>query len=60
MFVKPAEGLFVVDPATKGPMPADGKEVTTNIAYWLRRLACGDVVEAKPVKAPKGAANDVD
>lgn len=43
MFVRPAEGLQVRDPATKRLLPSDGKEVPES-SYWLRRLKCGDVV----------------
>lgn len=43
MFVRPAEGLQVRDPATKRHIPVEGKEVPES-SYWLRRLKCGDVV----------------
>lgn len=45
IFVKPAAGRLVRDPATRGHLPAEGAEVPRT-GYWLRRLADGDVVEA--------------
>jgi hypothetical protein len=49
MFVKPAEGLKVRDPAhpTRAHIPAEGKRVPED-AYWIRRLQAGDVVAATP------------
>lgn len=47
MFVKPADGLRVLDPRHKQPLPADGREVPDN-AYWTRRLRDGDVIAAEP------------
>lgn len=46
MFIKPASGMHVRDPATKRPLPAEGKEVRES-SFWLRRLADGDVVLAQ-------------
>ena len=43
MFVKPAPGRLVRDPVSKRPLPAEGAEVPEN-TYWIRRLACGDVI----------------
>lgn len=43
--VKPAEGLVVRDPVTREVLPAKGRTVPRN-AYWLRRLADGDVLDA--------------
>lgn len=49
MFVKPAPGVIVRDPATKRPLPPDGKDVPES-NYWLRRLRDGDVsADASPV-----------
>lgn len=47
-FVAPRPGLEVRDPVTHKPLPAEGAAVPRS-TYWLRRLADGDVVEAKPV-----------
>lgn len=54
MFVKPAHGRRVRDPASRLPIPETGVEVSGADPYWARRLADGDVVEAKPAttKAP--------
>lgn len=38
--------MHVRDPATKRPLPAEGKEVRES-SFWLRRLADGDVVLAQ-------------
>lgn len=55
IFLKPAEGRQVRDPATKEPLPAEGDFKPRN-SYWLRRIKDGDVVMASPVKkkAEKG------
>ena len=53
--VKPREGLIVRDPATREALPVKGKTVARN-AYWLRRLADGDVVEAEGGKSDKKEA----
>ena len=53
MFVKPAAGFVVRDPANAEPLPADGREVPDN-EYWQRRLRDGDVVPAKPAAPKKG------
>lgn len=45
MKVKPREGLIVRDPVTREALPAKATTVPRN-AYWLRRLADGDVVDA--------------
>lgn len=56
--VKPAEGRQVRDPGDRNRLlPSEGKRVTRT-AYWLRRLAQGDVVEilaATPAKQAKKA-----
>jgi hypothetical protein len=53
--VKPGEGLIVRDPVTLAELPAKGKSVPRN-AYWLRRLADGDVIEAEGGKSDKKEA----
>lgn len=47
MFVKPAPGRVVTDPANGRALPVEGAEVPKT-QFWLRRRAVGDVVEAKP------------
>lgn len=42
MFVAPAAGLQVRRPGTGQPLPAEGALVPRT-AYWLRRLAEGDI-----------------
>ena len=51
MFLKPSDkSLKVFDPATKLHLPMEGKKVAKS-SYWMRRIADGDVVEAKePIK----------
>jgi hypothetical protein len=53
IFLKPAAGLRVPDPATGEPLPATGARVTPS-AYWSRRLADADVQTATPPKPHKG------
>ncbi len=48
MFVKPAPGLKVRDPISKRHLPASGQEVPMS-AYWLRRLAEGDVLDVSQI-----------
>jgi len=43
MFVKPKPGVKVRDPKTLRHLPEAGREVPDS-AYWMRRLAAGDVV----------------
>lgn len=50
MFLKPATGRVVTDPATGQPLPAIGAEVGEENQYWTRRLIDGDVIESKPSK----------
>lgn len=53
MFVKPADGVLVPDPAALHPLPRwlppEGREVP-DTEYWRRRLADGDVAPATPPK----------
>lgn len=53
--VTPANGARVLDPATKQPIPADGKTVTRS-SYWLRRQKDGEVTitATKTTKTKKG------
>lgn len=41
--VKPLPGNILRDPATRFPLPVEGKVVTIN-SFWQRRLDAGDVV----------------
>jgi len=50
-FVIPAAGLHVIDPAVMLPLPVEGKQVSGNDEYWIRRLQDADVSEPEP--APK-------
>lgn len=50
MQVKPAPDRVVPDPEKGGSLPQEGRVVEAT-AYWLRRLAEGDVVEFE-VKPP--------
>lgn len=58
MFVKPADGRSVPDPAKRDTLPADGRDVP-DTPYWHRRRTDGDVVVVpttpKPTKARKEA-----
>lgn len=56
MKVKPETGRQVPDPEKGGFLPPEGRDVEPT-AYWLRRLADGDVaeVEVKPSKKQERA-----
>lgn len=54
LWLKPAQGLTVIDPETGKPLPAEGDLVAIS-KYWRRRLNDGDVVETAPY-APKAPA----
>ena len=47
-FYIPAAGMRVVDPANGEPLPPEGREVSGNEIYWLRRVRDVDVTEGKP------------
>lgn len=52
MFVKPKEGLSIIDPITRTVVAPEGIEVPDGDHYWVRRLRDGDVMEAeKPEEA---------
>jgi len=55
MFVKPAAGLIVRDPASFVPLLPEGRNVP-DLMYWHERLRDGDVVLADP---PANAAEPV-
>ena len=56
MLIKPAPGIKVRCPASRLLVPELGLEVAEHDTYWLRRLADGDVVEAKPASPTKASA----
>jgi len=56
LYLKPADGLTVIDPATGKALPAEGMPVESSL-YWMRRLREGDVTELQtqleaPAKTP--------
>lgn len=54
MFVRPSRlGLIVRDPFTGEPIPAAGKEVGDNDAYFLRRIKDGDLIRVEHKAADK-------
>lgn len=57
MFIKPAAGVKVRDPASKLHIPETGVEVPDHDTFWTRRLLDGDVVLVQPaVPAPAAKA----
>lgn len=54
--IKPAAGKVIVHPITRARVPAEGETVAES-AYWLRRIADGDVIVDTPQarKAPAPA-----
>lgn len=66
LFLQPAAGRRVLNPATRQPLGPGGLAVaddSPHITYWLRRLAEGDVASVSdpggatdPQTASKGAA----
>lgn len=61
LFVTPATGLLVLDPATGQPLPsAEARPKGTRVVvdtYWHKRLASGDVVQVAPAPAPAQEAD---
>jgi len=55
MFVKPAKGLQVPDPALRDFLPKEGRKVIPS-EYWTRRLLDGDVKETDPPAEPPAEA----
>lgn len=49
IFVVPANGLTVINPANGQALPAEGDTVVRD-TYWIRRLNDGDVTEGAPKK----------
>lgn len=56
LFVKAADGLCIVDPATGKAIDHDGAFVP-NSKYWRRRLEDGDVIETAMPGAAKKPQN---
>lgn len=51
IYVVPATGLTVINPANGQPLPPEGAEVVRD-TYWIRRIDDGDVsVGAAPKKS---------
>ncbi|MGG4625161.1 DUF2635 domain-containing protein [Serratia odorifera] len=58
MFVKPAKGRSVPDPAQGDFLPESGRNVEVS-QYWLRRRKVGDIEEATQSKTVvKSKPND--
>lgn len=57
LHLKPAEGLRVVDPLTRHPLPPGGDQVEAS-TYWFRRLKDGDVVELPADAMPVQTLNE--
>jgi hypothetical protein len=55
IYVIPAKGLTVIDPANGRALPPDGKAVDAGV-YWIRRLNEGDVTEGKAPAASAASA----
>lgn len=55
LFVKPAPGRRVRDPADGSVLPDEGREVTGNPLFWKQRLAFGDVVTVDDSAATKAS-----
>lgn len=54
LFVRPAEGLRVLDPETLQPLPAEGRIVPPT-SYWRRAINRGDVqIARRPAPAARG------
>jgi hypothetical protein len=51
MLVKPVPGRTVRDPHSLAVLPEEGREVSDNDAFWLRRLRDGDVTAEQPARA---------
>lgn len=54
IYVIPAQGLVVRDPATRQPLPPEG-DWKPRDTYWERRLNDGDVKEVEPPAAARPA-----
>ena len=52
--IKPAEGKEIRDPWSRQLLSSAGEDKPRN-AFWLRRLAGGDVVIVKNIKSKRSA-----
>ena len=50
MFVRPAEGMKILDPQTRRTIPETGANVPED-GYWHRLLRDGDVIATDPAPA---------
>lgn len=48
MRVYPSPGLVVRDPVLRDALPAEGRDVSDDDLYWVRRLECGDATLTPP------------
>ena len=53
MKVKPAGGRAVRDPLSLALLPEDGREVSDDDPFWLRRVRDGDVTVEGAQEAPE-------
>lgn len=51
MRVYPSPGLVVRDPVLRDALPAEGREVSDDDLYWVRRLESGDATLTAPAPA---------
>lgn len=56
MKVFPVPGRLVRDPATGLELGTEGFDITDTDAFWLRRLADGDVTDTGPEASPAAKA----
>lgn len=59
MILKPAPGRRVVDPVTMQALP-EGGALVERTSFWIRRLKCGDVVEAQTSETSNGAKSSAE
>ncbi|MCB2190349.1 MAG: DUF2635 domain-containing protein [Deltaproteobacteria bacterium] len=57
VYLVPAPGLTVLDPATYKPLPAEGAAKPLN-NYWRRRIKDRDVTQGRPPVAVAPAQED--
>lgn len=57
IFLVPADGLRVVDPVTRKPLPPEGGWVLDTV-YWQRRVREGDARPGSPPKTSKAKAKE--
>lgn len=52
LFLKPAKGVRVFNPATEQMLSVEGENVEAN-RYWLRRIKDGSAVKSTPITKNK-------